>query len=59
MRAIIHAKSEPLSLKANNTRASRPDHLDPSPIIESHLAEAMDHITRAQDISDAPPFAGP
>ena len=57
MRAVIHAKSEPLTLKADDAWASGPDHLDPGTIIKSHLSQAMNHITRAQDFADAPPLA--
>ncbi len=57
MRAIIHAKSEPLTLKADDAWASWPDHLDPGAIVEPHLAQAMDHIARTQDFADAPPLA--
>jgi hypothetical protein len=57
MRAVIHAKSEPLTLKADDAWASWPDHLDPGTIVEPHLPQAMDHIARAQDFSDAPPLA--
>ena len=57
MRAIVHAKSEPLTLEADDAWASWPDHLDPGAIIEPHLAQAMDHIARTQDVSNAPPLA--
>lgn len=56
MRTVIHAKSEPLTLKADDAGASWPDHLNPGAIIEPHLPQAMDHIARAQDFSDAPPL---
>jgi hypothetical protein len=57
VRAVIHAKSEPLTLKADDAGAAGPDHLDPGTIVEPHLPQAMDHIARAQDLSDAPPLA--
>ena len=57
MRTVVHAKSKPLALKADDAWTSRPDHLDPGTIIEPHLPQAMDHIARAQDFSDAPPLS--
>jgi len=57
MRAVIHAKSKPLTLKADDAWASWPDHLDPGAIVEPHLPQAMDHIARAQDFSDTPPLS--
>ena len=57
MRTVIHAKSEPLTLKADDAWTSWPDHLDPGTIVEPHLPQAMDHIARAEDFSDASPLA--
>ncbi len=57
MRDVIHAKSEPLTLKADDAWASWPDHLDPGTIVEPHLPQAMNYIARAQNFSDAPPLA--
>jgi hypothetical protein len=57
MRAVIHAKSESLTLKADDAWASWPDHLDAGAIVEPHLPQAMDHIARAQDFSDTPPLS--
>jgi hypothetical protein len=59
MRAVIHAKSEPLALKADDAWTSWPDHLDPCAIVEPHFPQAMDHIARTQDTTDTPPLSCP
>jgi hypothetical protein len=57
MRAVIHAKPEPLPLETDDAGTSWPDHLDLGTIVEAHLPQAMNHIARTQDCSDAPPLS--
>ena len=50
---IVAAKSEPLAVETDDARASRPDHLDPSAVVQPHLAEPMHQLDVTHHVADA------
>jgi hypothetical protein len=53
MSKVVHPKAQPLPSETDDTRASGPDHLDRSTVMQTHLAQAMNRLAMAVHAADA------
>jgi hypothetical protein len=57
VRDVVHAECQSLSMKADDARATGPDHLDLSPMVKPDLTQAMGHVAVPQNLADLALFS--